>query len=171
VAAGGPGAVLWMWLTGVFGISTKYASGAGGEVPGGHPRGTMAGGPMYALERGLGQRWLGLLFAAFTALAAFGIGNMVQANSIAELAEASAGMPRWATGLILMALTAVVILGGIKWISRVCEALVPFMVVTYVAGCAVLLVMGFDTLDETVVLIVRSAFSGQAALGGFLGPG
>ncbi|HOX47251.1 MAG TPA: sodium:alanine symporter family protein [Myxococcota bacterium] len=172
VAAGGPGAVLWMWLTGVFGISTKYAEGLlAVKYRVVTPQGTMAGGPMYALERGLGQRWLGLLFAAFTAVAAFGIGNMVQANSISTLAETRFAVPPWATGLVLMALTAVVILGGIKWIARACEGLVPFMVVTYVLGCGYLLAIGWETLGDSALLILQSAFSGQAAVGGFLGAG
>jgi len=131
----------------------------------------MAGGPMYVLERGLGARWLGLIFAALTAVAAFGIGCMVQANSISSLVEESFHVSPWWTGAVLTVLTAVVILGGIKSIARVCERLVPFMAVFYVFGCAVLLVIGFDTLPGTVGLIVSSAFTGQAAVGGFLGAG
>jgi len=172
VAAGGPGAVLWMWLTGVFGIATKYAEALlAVKYRIRTPQGTMAGGPMYVLERGLGARWLGLIFAALTAVAAFGIGCMVQANSISSLVEESFHVSPWWTGAVLTVLTAVVILGGIKSIARVCERLVPFMAVFYVFGCAVLLVIGFDTLPGTVGLIVSSAFTGQAAVGGFLGAG
>jgi len=172
VAAGGPGAVLWMWLTGVFGIATKYAEALlAVKYRIRTPQGTMAGGPMYVLERGLGARWLGLIFAALTAVAAFGIGCMVQANSISSLVEESFHVSPWWTGAVLTVLTAVVILGGIKSIARVCERLVPFMAVFYVLGCAVLLVIGFDTLPGTVGLIVSSAFTGQAAVGGFLGAG
>ena len=172
VAAGGPGAVLWMWLTGVFGIATKYAE----AVLAIRYRikmadGTMAGGPMYVLERGLRRRWLGVLFAAFTAVAAFGIGNMVQANSIAALAEETLHMNRWLTGVVLTACTAFVILGGITSIARVCEKLVPFMAVFYVAGCSVLLLMHAAAIPETVRVIVTTAFTGQAALGGFAGAG
>jgi len=187
VASGGPGAVLWMWLTGVFGIATKYSE----ALLAVHyrittPSGQMAGGPMYALERGLGARWLGLIFAAMTAIAAFGIGNMVQANSIACLIDETAGFGpdhalgqlifgipaiKWITGIVITGLTALVILGGIKWIARVCEALVPFMAIFYVAGCTVLLIMRYDTIPDTLALIVKSAFTGQAAVGGFLGAG
>jgi AGCS family alanine or glycine:cation symporter len=172
VAAGGPGAVLWMWLTGVFGISTKYAEAVLAvkyRVRG--PGGMMSGGPMYALERGLGLRWLGLIFAGLTAVAAFGIGNMVQANSIASLANEAFHVSPYLTGAVLTVLTAVVILGGIHSIAIVCEKLVPFMAIFYVLGCAVLLAMGWETLGATVKTIVTTAFTGQAAVGGFLGAG
>ncbi|MHB8079660.1 MAG: alanine/glycine:cation symporter family protein [Candidatus Krumholzibacteriia bacterium] len=172
VAAGGPGAVLWMWLTGVFGIATKYGEAVlAVKYRIRTPQGTMAGGPMYALERGLGLRWLAVLFAVFTAVAAFGIGCMVQANSIASLARETFRVSPWLTGAIMTAFTAVVILGGIRSIAAVCERLVPFMAVFYVIGCLVLLVMRADTLPATFGLIVRGAFNGQAAVGGFLGAG
>jgi AGCS family alanine or glycine:cation symporter len=172
VASGGPGAVLWMWLTGVFGIATKYAEALlSVKYRVKTKYGLMAGGPMYVLERGMGARWLGLVFAAFTAVAAFGIGNMVQANSIASLVKETFGVSPWLTGLLLMGVTAFVILGGIHSIARVCERLVPFMAIFYVLGCAVLLVMGASQIPATLELIVSSAFSGQAAVGGFLGAG
>lgn len=172
VALGGPGAVLWMWLTGVFGISTKYAEAVlAVKYRVVRPDGQVAGGPMYALERGLGLKWLGMLFAALTAIAAFGIGNMVQANSISDMLSNSAGISRWVSGAVMMALTAAVILGGVRSIARVCGLLVPFMAVFYVFGCVVLLAMHYSTLDDTVALILRSAFSGHAAAGGFLGAG
>ena len=172
IGAGGPGAVLWMWLTGVFGIATKYAEAVlAVKYRVRTPQGTMAGGPMYALERGLGLRWLAVLFAAFTAVAAFGIGCMVQANSISSLARETFRVSPWLTGAVMTAFTAVVILGGIKSIAAVCERLVPFMAVFYVLGCVVLLVMRADTLPDTLALIVRGAFNGQAAVGGFLGAG
>ncbi len=172
IGAGGPGAVLWMWLTGVFGIATKYAEAVlAVKYRVRTPQGTMAGGPMYALERGLGQRWLGVVFAAFTAVAAFGIGCMVQANSISSLARETFHISPWLTGAVLTVLTAVVILGGIRSIAGVCERLVPFMAVFYVFGCLTLLIMRADTLPETVAVIFRSAFNGQAAVGGFLGAG
>jgi AGCS family alanine or glycine:cation symporter len=172
VAAGGPGAVLWMWLTGVFGIATKY----GEAVLAVHyrvvtDRGEMAGGPMYALERGLKQRWLALLFAALTAVAAFGIGCMVQANSIASMVTETLGVSPWVTGGLMTVATGFVVLGGIKGIARVCGLLVPVMAIFYVVGCLVLLVMRLDTVPATVVLILESAFTGQAAVGGFLGAG
>lgn len=172
VSAGGPGAVLWMWLTGVFGIATKYAEALlSVRYRVTNPRGEMAGGPMYVLERGLGWPALGVVFAALTAISAFGIGNTVQANSIASLVTEHTGWPRWATGIPLALLTAAVILGGIRSIATVCEALVPFMAIFYVGGCMVLLAQGLETLPETIALIVRSAFSGQAAVGDSSAPG
>ncbi len=172
VAAGGPGAVLWMWLTGVFGIATKYAEALlSVKYRVTTPDGTMAGGPMYVLERGMHARWLGMLFAALTAVAAFGIGCMVQANSISALMQESMGISPWLSGGVMTVLTAVVILGGIKSIARVCEALVPFMAGFYVIGCAILLVMHADLIPETLRLIVTGAFTPQAATGGFLGAG
>jgi len=126
---------------------------------------------MYVLERGMRCRWLGVLFALFTAVAAFGIGNMVQANSITAMLRETAGVSPWISGSIMTAITAVVILGGIRAIARVCEWLVPFMAIFYVLGCLTILILRRDTLPETVALIVRSAFSGQAAVGGFLGAG
>jgi AGCS family alanine or glycine:cation symporter len=172
VAAGGPGAVLWMWLTGVFGIATKYAEALlAVKYRITTPQGQMAGGPMYVLERGLKARWLGLLFAALTAVAAFGIGNMVQANSISSMVQETFGISSWWSGAVMTALTAVVILGGIKSIANVCEKLVPFMAVFYVAGCAILLAMNASQIPETVSVILGAAFTGQAAMGGFLGAG
>jgi len=172
VAAGGPGAVLWMWLTGVFGIATKYSEALlSVHYRVTNQKGEMAGGPMYVLERGLKQRWLGIVFAALTAVAAFGIGCMVQANSIATLVDETFKISPWISGGLMTVLTAVVILGGIKWIAKVCEGLVPFMAIFYTVGCAVLLIMHYDTIPATIALICKSAFTGQAALGGFLGAG
>jgi AGCS family alanine or glycine:cation symporter len=172
VAAGGPGAVLWMWLTGVFGVATKYAEALlSVKYRITTPAGLMAGGPMYVLERGMKQKWLGVVFAALTAVSAFGIGNMVQANSISSMVTETFGISPWISGALMTILTAVVILGGIKSIATVCERLVPFMAITYVAGCLVLLVMNFSAIPDTVALIVSSAFTGQAAVGGFLGAG
>ena len=172
VAAGGPGAVLWMWLTGVFGIATKYSEAVLAiRYRIRMPDGSMAGGPMYVLERGMKMRWLAVVFAALTAIAAFGIGNMVQANSISTLLHEQMGVSHWASGLVMMALTAVVILGGIQSIARVCEALVPFMAIFYVLGCTVLLVMHAGRIPESLGLILNGAVSGQAAVGGFMGAG
>ena len=172
VAAGGPGAVLWMWLTGVFGIATKYSEALlSVKYRIKMPDGSMAGGPMYVLEHGLKMKWLAILFAAFTSVTAFGIGNMVQANSISVLVNESFQIPMWVTGSILTVLTAVVILGGIKSIARVCEGLVPFMAITYVLGCMIILGMNLQGIPDTVSIIFNSAFTGQAAIGGFLGAG
>jgi len=172
VAAGGPGAVLWMWLTGVFGIATKYGEALlSVKYRITTPNGQMAGGPMYVLERGLKAKWLGVIFAAFTAVAAFGIGNMVQANAISRLLHESRQVPLWVSGMLLTTLTALVVLGGIRSIARVCERLVPFMALAYVGGCIVLLLMNLSGIPDTVAVIVKSAFTGQAAVGGFLGAG
>ena len=172
VAAGGPGAVLWMWLTGVFGIATKYAEALlAVKFRVTSKSGQMAGGPMYVLERGMNCRWLGLIFAALTAISAFGIGNTVQANSICALVKETLHVSPWITGAVMTALTATVILGGIKSIARWCAWLVPFMAIFYVAGCLIVLLMNAATLPATVKLIVESAFTGQAAVGGFLGAG
>lgn len=172
IAAGGPGAVFWMWLTGVFGIATKYSEALLAvkyrvELK----DGSFAGGPMYVLEKGLNKKWLGIIFAALTSFTAFGIGNMVQANSISVLVHDSIGISPWITGLILSVLTASVIIGGIKSIANVCEALVPFMAIFYVLGCIILLLINFKTLPNSFLLIINSAFSGHAAIGGFLGAG
>jgi len=170
VAAGGPGAVLWIWLTGVFGIATKYGEAVlAVKYRTVNSSGEMAGGPMYVLERGLNCKWLGVIFALFTAVTAFGIGNMVQANSISVLLRESLSVPQWVSGAVMMFLTALVILGGIRSIARVCEILVPFMAIAYVGGCLVLLALGWSTIPATIALIVKSAFTGQAAVGGFLG--
>jgi len=170
VAAGGPGAVFWLWITGVFGIATKYSEALlAVKYRITNERGEMAGGPMYVLERGLKLRWLGILFALFTAIAGFGIGSSVQANSIAEMLKASYGIPGWITGLILAFLTALVIIGGIKSIARVCELLVPFMAVFYILGCLIILAFNYQAIPQTIALIIKSAFTGQAAVGGFAG--
>ena len=172
VAAGGPGAVLWMWLTGVFGIATKYSEALLSvkyRVVG--EDGSVAGGPMYVLEKAMNMKWLAVLFAVFTAVAAFGIGNMVQANSIAAMLQTNFNVSPWISGAVMTVFTAVVIIGGIKSIAKVCEYLVPVMALLYVLGCAVLLFLRQDTLPETLQLIFSSAFTGQAALGGFAGAG
>ncbi len=172
VAAGGPGAVLWMWLTGVFGIATKYAEALlSVKYRVTTQDGTMAGGPMYVLEHGLHWKWLGMVFAALTAVAAFGIGNMVQANSISSLVNETMHISPWISGAVMTVLTAVVILGGIKSIANVCEKLVPFMAVFYVLGCAIILFMRAGTIPETCMLIFNTAFTGTAAVGGFIGAG
>jgi len=170
VALGGPGAVLWCWLTGIFGMSTKYAEGLLAvkyRVKG--KDGHTYGGPMYALERGLNMKWLAVLFAVFTALASFGIGCTVQANSIALLASETFGIPDWIMGMIVCFLTGAVIIGGVKAIARVCTILVPFMAILYVIGCIVILCMNGAYVWPAVQLIVKCAFNPEAAGGGFVG--
>jgi AGCS family alanine or glycine:cation symporter len=170
VSLGGPGAVLWMWLTGVLGMATKYSEALlAVKYRVKTADGTMLGGPMYALEKGLGMKWLGVLFALLTVLASFGIGNMVQANSISTLAASSFGISVHLTGVVLMVLTAIVVLGGLKSVARVCELLVPVMAVVYVAGCLAILFAKSALLWPAIQLIVTSAFSARAAGGGFVG--
>ena len=170
IALGGPGAVLWCWLTGVFGIATKYAEGLLAiKYRVKTKSGKMLGGPMYALERGLGWKWLAILFAIFTALAAFGIGNTVQANAIATVAYESYGISPYFSGLFVCLLTGSVVLGGVKSIARVCGMLVPFMAALYVVGCLYILVVNADYLWPALTLICKAAFSPEAAGGGFVG--
>lgn len=170
VALGGPGAVLWCWLTGVFGFATKYAEAVlSVKYRVKTSDGTMLGGPMYALERGLGLKWLAVLFCVFTAVAAFGIGNMVQANSISKMAHETLGIPMWSTGIVTTFITGIVILGGVRSIARVCEVLVPFMAVFYVLGCLAILFINSDAILPGLALIFKSAFTPRAAGGGFAG--
>ena len=170
VAAGGPGAVLWIWLTGVFGIATKYSEAVlSVKYRITMKTGQMAGGPMYVLERGMNKKWLGIIFAGLTAVTAFGIGNTVQANSISTMVKETFKISPWITGIIMTVLTAIVILGGIKSIARVCEALVPFMAIFYSIGCMILLALGWRAIPDALKLIASSAFTGHAAVGGFLG--
>ena len=140
IALGGPGAVFWCWLTGVFGISTKYAEGLlAVKYRVKTKRGQMIGGPMYALEKGLGWKWLAVLFAIFATLASFGIGSTVQANAISTLVENQYNVSPYITGLVVTALGAAVIVGGVKSIAKVCGMLVPFMAIFYVLGCIYIL--------------------------------
>ena len=170
VALGGPGAVLWCWLTGVFGISTKYAEGLLAvkyRIKTKH--GKMLGGPMYALERGLGWKWMAVAFALFTACASFGIGCTVQANAISTLTHESYSISPVITGAVVCLLTAAVILGGVKSIAKVCGMLVPFMAIFYVLGCIYILFVNGNYVWPALQLICTSAFTPEAAGGGFVG--
>jgi len=170
IALGGPGAVLWCWLTGVFGISTKYAEGLLAiKYRIKSNDGKMQGGPMYALERGLGWKWLAVLFALFTAIASFGIGNMVQANAISTVTAESYQISPFLTGAVICILTALVVIGGVKSIARVCGMLVPFMAFFYVIGCIAILIINADYIWPALKLICVSAFTPTAAGGGFIG--
>lgn len=170
VALGGPGAVLWCWLTGVFGISTKYSEGLLAiKYRVKNKAGRMIGGPMYALERGLGWKWMAVLFAVFTALASFGIGNTVQANAISTIAEESYDISPYLSGAVICLLAAAVILGGVKSIAKVCGLLVPFMALFYILGCFYILIINGEYVWPALKLIVVSAFTPEAAGGGFLG--
>ena len=170
IALGGPGAVLWCWLTGVFGISTKYAEGLLAiKYRVKTPDGKMIGGPMYALERGLGWKWLAVLFAVFTACASFGIGNTVQANAIATLANETYHISPYLTGAFVCLLTGVVVLGGVKSIARVCSMLVPFMAMFYILGCIYIIGVNINYVWPAIKLICHAAFAPEAAGGGFVG--
>ncbi|MDD4656658.1 MAG: sodium:alanine symporter family protein [Bacteroidales bacterium] len=170
VALGGPGAVFWCWITGFFGIATKYSEGLlAVKYRVKTKDGTMIGGPMYALEKGLKMKWLAILFCVFTAIAAFGIGNTVQANSIALLLNETYSIPPITTGIVVSIATALVILFGVKGIAKVCGTLVPFMALFYVLGCLVILYVNAPYLKEAINLIFSSAFSARAAGGGFIG--
>ena len=170
VALGGPGAVLWCWITGVFGMATKYSEGLlAVKYRIKTKDGRMLGGPMFALERGLNAKWLAILFAIFTAIAAFGIGNTVQANSISMLLNETYGLSQYLVGIILAIMVLLVIVFGVKGISRVCSALVPFMAAFYVLGCLVILGLNWPYLGESIRIICRSAFTARAAGGGFIG--
>ena len=170
IIAGGPGALFWMWITGLFGMATKYSE----AVLAVHYRvtdeyGQMAGGPMYYLKNGLKSPFLAFLFALFTSIAAFGIGNMVQSNSVADAVKSSFGVPVYITGIILAVATAIVILGGIKSIGKVTSFLVPFMIVVYMGAAIIVIILEFDKIPYVFRLIIDSAFSGHAAVGGFAG--
>ena len=186
IALGGPGAVLWCWLTGVFGIATKYSESLiGVKYRVKTSDGRMLGGAMYALERGFKFKTLGkilaVLFALFALLASFGIGSGVQVNAISNIMNNTfdlgtvnlfgqdASVISIVVGVLVAAITAVVIFGGIKSISRVCELLVPFMAVFYVLGCLIILGMNFDVLGKTFEMIFQDAFSLKSVAGGFLG--
>lgn len=172
LALGGPGALLWMWLTGVFGIATKYAEAfIAVKYRVRNPDGTHAGGAMYVLRDALKMPRLAAVFAALVGIAAFGIGNMVQAHSIASFTTERLGLPGWQTGLLLAALTALVIFGGIGSIARVCVWLVPVMILGYLGGCLILLAQYAERIPDALSLVLSSAFAGHAAVGGFVGAG
>jgi len=172
IAIGGPGALFWMWLTALVGMATKYAE----AVCAVHYRevdeaGNYLGGPMYYIKNGLGKKWLwlGTAFALFGFLAAFGIGNTVQANSVAHVMQDNFSIPEWVTGLILLILTAAVVLGGLKRIAIVAGKLVPFMAAVYLLAGIVVLIINFSEIPAALALIVKTAFTGTAAEGGFAG--
>lgn len=172
VALGGPGAVLWCWLTGVFGIATKYSESLiAVKYRVKTEDGRMQGGAMYALERGLHMRWLGLIFAVFAGFASFGIGCVTQVNAIATVCNENLHINKAVVGIIIGVLTAVVIFGGIKSIARVCERLVPFMALFYVLGCIVILGINYDYIIPAITTICRLAFQPGAAAGGLVGSG
>ena len=170
VVVGGPGAVFWMWITAIFGMATKYGEGVlAVKYRVQNSKGEMSGGPMYYIERGMKQKWLAILFAGFATIASFGIGSSVQSNSVAQSIHASFGIEGWITGVVLTVFTAVVILGGIKSISKVSSIIVPFMAVFYVLGGLIIILLNLDALMPALQLIFSDAFTGNAVAGGALG--
>lgn len=169
ITLGGPGAVFWMWMTGLVGMVTKYSEAVLAVKYREKGEHGMRGGPMYYLAKGAGMPWLGWLFALFTALATFGIGNMTQANATAKIFEATFHVAPWVTGVVLMVLTALVILGGIRSIGKFTSFLVPFMIVGYVGSALVVLALNITEIPHAFGLIFGHAFSPAAATGGFAG--
>lgn len=170
IAAGGPGALFWMWITGLFGMATKYSEALlAVKYRVTDRKGQMCGGPMYYLTHGLGWKWLGVVFAVFASIAAFGIGNMVQSNSVSEACASSFGVPPWVSGLIMALATALVLLGGIQSIARVSSLFVPVMIVFYIGGSLWVIISNFHMLGEAFRLIIYEAFTPTAAGGGFAG--
>jgi AGCS family alanine or glycine:cation symporter len=170
ISVGGPGALFWMWITAAFGMATKYGEAVlAVKYRRQDVRGEMCGGPMYYIEQGLGVKWLGALFAVFGSIAAFGIGNMVQANAVAGNLKESVGLNPAASGVVLAFLTGLVILGGVKNIGRVSAVMVPVMAVVYVVGCVVILCRYSSQVPDALMMVFRDAFTGTAATGGFVG--
>ena len=169
ITMGGPGAVFWMWVTGLVGMATKYSEAVLAVKYRQRGHHGFKGGPMYYLTYGLDMPRLGMAFAVFTALAAFGIGNMTQANAVSQILSTQMDIPTWVTGLVLLTLTAVVILGGIKSIGKFTSFLVPFMIVGYVVAAITILILHADKIGGAFGLIFGHAFSPIAAGGGFVG--
>ena len=170
ILIGGPGALFWMWISAFFGMATKYSEAVlAVKYRVQEEDGEMSGGPMYYLERGLNQKWLGILFALFGAIAAFGIGNLVQANSVAGVVRSVFHIPNWGTGLALTLFTGLVLLGGIQSIGRVTAFFIPFMAVFYVLAGLIIIIMNATEIPAALALIFRDAFTGEAAAGGALG--
>lgn len=172
IALGGPGAVFWCWLTGVFGMATKYAEALlSVKYRYKTESGTMIGGPMVVLERGLKMKPLAIFFCITTICAAFGIGNMNQANSVSVLLTENFGVSPYITGTVMAVLIGFITFGGIKWLARVCEVFVPIMAVVYIIGCVAILILNYQFVGEAVELIITSAFSPAAVGGGLTGGG
>jgi alanine or glycine:cation symporter, AGCS family len=172
IAIGGPGAVFWMWMTAMVGMATKYAEVVVAvQFRERDEDGRFVGGPMYAIKNGMGKswKWLGVAFAVFGGFASFGIGNMVQANSIADALQNAFSIPHATTGIVLLLLTAAVVLGGIKRIAAVADWLVPFMAIAYVLGGLAVVLTHASAVPQAFKLIVTTAFTGTAAVGGFTG--
>lgn len=170
VTFGGLGSIFWMWVTAFLGMATKYAESLLAvkyrELD---ARGEMIGGPMQYIERGLGWKWVAAVFAIFGAFAAMTTGNLVQVNSIAEAVGEIWHLDPWLTGIVLAILTGLVIMGGVKSIGNVAGVLVPIMAVFYIVGGLIIIALHFDKIPQAFMMIIQSAFTGQAAVGGVLG--
>jgi len=170
IAVGGPGAIFWMWISGLVGMTSKFAE----AVLAVHyrektPDGRFVGGPMYYLEKGLGTKWLAILFSVFGALAAFGIGNMVQSNSVAKALDTAFGIDPLITGIVLAIAVGATILGGLKQLVKVTQLLVPIMAVFYIIGSLVIIIINIVDIPGVFAMIISHAFTGTAAVGGFAG--
>jgi len=172
IAMGGPGAVFWCLLTGIFGMSTKYAESLlAVKYRAKDDKGEVHGGPMYTIANGLGMRWLAMIFCVTGAIAVIGTGDLVQSNAIAAIVNRTFNVPNWLTGIVVAAIIGLVVIGGLKSIASVCTKLVPLMSAIYLLGCATLLIVNIRNLPEAVMVIVRSAFNTKAATGGLAGYG
>lgn len=170
IVLGGPGALFWMWVAGFFGMATKYGEAIlAVKYRVRDSKGEMSGGPMYYLEYGLKQRWLGVLFALFGTLAAFGIGNGTQAKAVADAMNNTFNIPHSTTGIVLILFVGLVVLGGIKSIGKVASFVVPFMALFYLLSCIYILIMNFHLVPEALSIVFTYAFTGEAALGGSVG--
>ena len=170
IAVGGPGAIFWMWVTGLVGMATKYSEAIlAVKYRKKDANGAMIGGPMYYISDGLGLKWLGVLFAVFAAIAAFGIGNMVQSNSVSDAVNTAFGVSPWITGIVICIASGLVIIGGIKSIARVTSTVVPFMILFYILGAVLILIQNYEAIPHAIKLIFYHAFNPTAAAGGFLG--
>ena len=172
IAMGGPGAIFWMWVMALFGMATKYGEAVlAVEYREETPEGEFHGGPMYYIQKGLGQNWtwLAMLFALFATIAAFGIGNMVQSNSVADALYSEFSVPEHITGIVIAVLAGFVILGGLKRIAAVAARLVPLMAAAYVGCALIVILMNLTEIPGAFALIIESAFTGHAAVGGFAG--
>ncbi|MCZ6804824.1 MAG: sodium:alanine symporter family protein [Proteobacteria bacterium] len=169
---GGPGAIFWMWIIALFGMATKYAEAVlAVSYRETDALGNYVGGPMYYIRNGLGEnwRWMAASFAFFAMFAAFGIGNMVQSNSVADELYSSFDVPTWLTGTTMAILAALVIIGGIKRIAQVASKIVPFMAIAYITAALIIVILNFEKIPGVISLVIQSAFTGSAASGGFLG--
>lgn len=170
MTVGGKGALFWMWVTALIGMATKYAEAIlAVKYRSMDKQGEMSGGPMYFIEKGLGWRWLALAFAVFGAIAAFGGGNMLQANSVADVMYSTFHVDPWITGIVLAIFTTLTLVGGIRSIGAIASFLVPLMAILYIGGGLAIIIYRIDLLPSAIASIIDHAFSPQAAFGAFAG--